>query len=63
VATIHLGRTATTLQESIFIAEERAYTPEILIHPDDVADVVVNVVTLPKRAQITSLTLLPTHKT
>jgi NADP-dependent 3-hydroxy acid dehydrogenase YdfG len=40
-----------------------AYTPELLIHPNDVADVVVSAVALPKRAQITSLTLLPTHKT
>jgi len=63
VTTIHLGRTATGLQEGVFAAEGRTYTPELLIHPNDVADVVVSAVALPKRAQITSLTLLPTHKT
>lgn len=63
VTTIHLGRTATTRQEGIFAAEGRDYTPELLIQPDDVADVVVSIVALPKRAQVTSLTLLPTHKT
>ncbi|MGH3941832.1 MAG: SDR family NAD(P)-dependent oxidoreductase, partial [Pseudonocardiaceae bacterium] len=62
VTTIHLGRTATTLQEGIFAAEGRTYTPELLIQPDDVADVVANIVALPKRTQITSVTLLPTHK-
>lgn len=62
VTMIHLGRTATDLQESIFAAESRAYAPELLVQPGDVADVVVSVVSLPKNAQVTSLTLLPTHK-
>jgi NADP-dependent 3-hydroxy acid dehydrogenase YdfG len=61
VGIIHLGRTATALQKGVFAAEERAYTPELLIQPEDVADAVVSAVSLPKRAQITSLTLLPTY--
>jgi NADP-dependent 3-hydroxy acid dehydrogenase YdfG len=61
VTTIHLGRTATPLQEGVFAAEGRAYTPELLLQPDDVAEVVVSALRLPKRAQIASLTLLPTE--
>lgn len=61
VTTIHLGRTATTRQEGIFAAEGREYNPELLLQPEDVADVVVSAVSLPRRAQITSVTLLPTQ--
>jgi NADP-dependent 3-hydroxy acid dehydrogenase YdfG len=60
VITVHLGRTATPLQEAVFAAEGRVYTPELLIHPDDVADVVAGALALPKRAQLSSVTLLPT---
>lgn len=62
VTTIHLGRTATSLQETIFAIEGRSYRPERLIQPEDVADVVVAAVTLPRRAQVTSVTLWPTEK-
>ncbi len=62
VTTVHLGRTATPLQETIFAAEGRSYRPECLIQPEDVADVVVTAVTLPRRAQLTSVTLWPTKK-
>ncbi|MGH3927674.1 MAG: SDR family NAD(P)-dependent oxidoreductase, partial [Pseudonocardiaceae bacterium] len=62
VTTVHLGRTATPLQESILAVEGRSYKPERLIQPEDVADVVVAVITLPRRAQVTSVTLWPTEK-
>jgi NADP-dependent 3-hydroxy acid dehydrogenase YdfG len=61
VTTIHLGRTATPMQEAVFAAERRVYTPELLIHPDDVADVVAGAVALPKRAQMSSVTIVPTE--
>lgn len=61
VTTIHLGRTATSRQAAIFAAEGREYTPELLVQPDDVADVVVSAVSLPWHAQLASVTLLPTH--
>ena len=57
VLTLHVGRTATELQERIFARENRPYTPESLIQPEDVADIVVCAITLPRRAQVTTLTI------
>lgn len=62
VTLLHLGRTASEMQERIFAAEERPYTPETLVQPEDVAVIVVAAVTLPRRAQITTLTIWPTVK-
>lgn len=61
VTTIYLGRTATTRQEHIFAAEGRTYTPELLVQPNNVADVVVCAVALPEGTQMSSVTLLPTQ--
>jgi len=61
VLTVHVGRTATERQERIFAQENRHYTPESLIQPEDVADIVVCAITLPRRAQITSLTVWPSR--
>lgn len=61
VTTIHLGRTATPLQERIVAGEGRDYRPELLIQPHDVAELVVAAVTLPKSAQLTTATLWPTQ--
>jgi NADP-dependent 3-hydroxy acid dehydrogenase YdfG len=44
VTTIFLGRTATVWQATVFATERRAYTPERLIQPKDVACVVVGLV-------------------
>jgi NADP-dependent 3-hydroxy acid dehydrogenase YdfG len=60
VMSLHVGRTATTLQERIFASEGRPYTPDALIQPEDLGELVVAAVTLPKRAQVTTLTVWPT---
>lgn len=62
VIMLHVGRTATPLQERIFAAEGRPYTPEVLIQPADLADLVVTTLELPKRTQVANLTIWPTHK-
>ncbi|MCM3884011.1 SDR family oxidoreductase [Frankia sp. R82] len=62
VATIHLGRTATPRQETIFAREGRAYTPELLLQADDVADLVAYLIGLPPTAEITELHLRPAKK-
>lgn len=62
VTTLHLGRTESEMQERIFAAEERPYTPETLVQPEDVAVIVVAAVTLPRRAQVTTITIWPTVK-
>jgi NADP-dependent 3-hydroxy acid dehydrogenase YdfG len=62
VCIIHLGRTATPLQEAIFTTEGRPYAPERLVQPADVADVVVAVVVLPAEAEVTEIHLRPAKK-
>lgn len=62
VIMLHVGRTATPLQERIFAAEGRPYTPEVLIQPADLADLVVTALELPKRTQVANLTIWPTRK-
>jgi NADP-dependent 3-hydroxy acid dehydrogenase YdfG len=62
VCSIHLGRTATPRQEAIFAKEGRTYRPELLLQPEDVADVVAGVLSLPATAEITELHLRPAKK-
>jgi NADP-dependent 3-hydroxy acid dehydrogenase YdfG len=62
VCTVHLGRTATPRQEEIFRQEGRPYRSELLVQPEDVADVVVSVLTLPARAEVTEIHLRPAQK-
>jgi NADP-dependent 3-hydroxy acid dehydrogenase YdfG len=57
VCTIHLGRTATPLQEAIYAIEGRVYRPELLLQPEDVAEVVVAVLALPATAELTEIHL------
>jgi NADP-dependent 3-hydroxy acid dehydrogenase YdfG len=50
------------MQESVFAAERREYNPGILMQPEDVAEVVVNALVLPRRAEITEITMRPAIK-
>lgn len=62
VASVFLGRTATTRQEAIFATEGRPYTPERLIQPDDVAGIVMALFALPPTAEITDISVRPRRK-
>ncbi|OHV37816.1 MULTISPECIES: SDR family oxidoreductase [Pseudofrankia] len=62
VCGIHLGRTATPRQEAIFAKEGRPYAPELLVQPQDVAEVVAGVLSLPPGAEVTELHLRPAKK-
>jgi NADP-dependent 3-hydroxy acid dehydrogenase YdfG len=62
VCTIHLGRTATPLQEAIYAMEGRVYRPELLMQPEDVAEVVVGVLALPPTAEVTEIHLRQAKK-
>lgn len=62
VMTIYLGRTATERQRAIYALEQRPYKPEQLIQPDDVAQVVLNLVSLPRTTEATEITLRPMRK-
>lgn len=62
VLTMYLGRSATPMQEALHQQEGKAYYPETLLQPDDVASLVVQILSLPPTAEVTDVTLRPMHK-
>jgi len=62
VLTVFLGRTATPMQAAIHQAEGRTYHPERLIRPEDVASIVLSVLSLPRSVEVTDMTLRPLQK-
>lgn len=62
VLTVHLGRVATSRQEKIFSEEGRAYRPELLLQPTDVARTIACCVTLARTAEVTNVTIRPAVK-
>jgi len=62
VLSVFAGRTATRMQESIFVGEGRPYRPERLLQPEDVARIVVTAICLPRSAELTDIDIRPNHK-
>ena len=62
VLSVYPGRTATDQQASIYELEGRAYAPETLLQPQDVAATVVGALTLPRTAELTDLHVRPMRK-
>lgn len=62
VCTISPGRTATPMQERIFELEGRAWQPEDLLAPEDIAAVALAVIALPPRAEVTDIVIRPSYK-
>jgi NADP-dependent 3-hydroxy acid dehydrogenase YdfG len=62
VLSIYPGRTATLMQAAIFNSERRAYFPEKLLQPEDVATVVVSALMLPRTAEVTDVNIRPLTK-
>lgn len=62
VLTIYLGRTATARQARIFRLEGRAYAPERLMQPDDVAEMILASLRLPRTAEVTEIRMRPLVK-
>jgi short-subunit dehydrogenase len=59
VLSVFPGRTNTPMQQAVLEAEGRSAKPEMLLSPDDVADMVVAALRLPQRAEVTELALRP----
>ena len=57
VISVFLGRTATPMQAEIFAKEGREYTPEQLIQPADVAEVITTALLLPRTAEVTEIVI------
>ncbi|MBZ5572746.1 MAG: SDR family NAD(P)-dependent oxidoreductase [Acidobacteriia bacterium] len=63
VLSVYLGRTATPMQKALFQKEGRAYNSKVLLQPDDVASVVVQILMLPRTAEVTDISIRPMLKT
>ena len=59
VASIYPGRTATPAQARIHALEGREYRPGRLLQPEDIADVVLQVLAAPATAEITDVRVRP----
>jgi NADP-dependent 3-hydroxy acid dehydrogenase YdfG len=62
VLSIYAGRTASAMQENIHRLEHKAYDPQLLLQPEDIASVVVNALTLPRTAEVTDIHIRPLVK-
>jgi NADP-dependent 3-hydroxy acid dehydrogenase YdfG len=62
VLTVHLGRTATARQARIFAHEGRSYSASVLVQPEDVADMVLAALRLPRTAEVTEIRIRPMVK-
>ncbi len=62
VATIHLGRTATPLQEGIYAERGWRYEPDLLLQPNEVATMVAGIIEMPRTAEVTDVTMRPAIK-
>ena len=62
VTSFYLGRTATPMQERVHASENRDYFPELLLQPEDVASSIVNVLSLPRTAEVTDISIRPLAK-
>jgi short-subunit dehydrogenase len=62
VLSVYPGRTATPMQALVHELEGKAYEPEKLMQPEDVAEVVVNALSLPRTAEVTDIHIRPLNK-
>ncbi len=62
VLALHLGRMATPRARKVFSAEGRAFQPELLLQPEDVATVIVTALRLPRTAEVTTVLMRPAIK-
>jgi short-subunit dehydrogenase len=59
VLSIFLGRTASPMQSAIYKIEGRAYHPELLMQPEDVAAMITSALCLPRTAEVTESKMRP----
>lgn len=62
VLSIFPGRTATPRMQKLFAKEGRPYKPELLLQPDDVAEMVTHALRLPRTAEVTDISVRPMQK-
>jgi len=62
VLNLFVGRTATRLQQELHAIEGKAYEPQALIQPVDIAALTLQVLMLPRTVEVTDITLRPMRK-
>jgi NADP-dependent 3-hydroxy acid dehydrogenase YdfG len=62
VLSVYPGRTATPRMEKLFGIEGRAYKPELLLQPQDIAEMVIHSLRLPRTAEVTDISIRPMQK-
>jgi NADP-dependent 3-hydroxy acid dehydrogenase YdfG len=62
VTSVYPGRTSSAMQAGVHHHEGRAYRPEQLMQPDDVATVVMTALSLPRTAEMTDVSIRPMNK-
>lgn len=59
VLSVFPGRTASDMQAKLFSHEKRAYSPEKLLQPQDIADTILAALLLPPSAEVTDISIRP----
>lgn len=54
---VYSGRTATPMMETMYKQDAKAYQPEFLLQPEDIASVVLNALMLPRTAEVTDINI------
>jgi NAD(P)-dependent dehydrogenase (short-subunit alcohol dehydrogenase family) len=62
VLSVFPGRTASRMQEKVHRLEQRAFDPRYLIQPEDIAEMVVKSLELPRSAEVTDIHIRPLRK-
>jgi NADP-dependent 3-hydroxy acid dehydrogenase YdfG len=62
VLSVFPGRTATPRIAKLFEKEGRAYQPDLLMQPEDVAEMVTHSLRLPRTAEVTDISIRPMQK-
>jgi len=63
VVSLFLGRTASPMQAAVHAYEGKPYRPELLMQPQDVAEMAVHALTLARTAEVTDISMRPLLKT
>jgi short-subunit dehydrogenase len=59
IISVFPGRTATPRMQLIYEQEGKQYTPDLLLQPEDVAEVVIDALIMPRTAEVTDISVRP----
>jgi NADP-dependent 3-hydroxy acid dehydrogenase YdfG len=62
VLSVYPGRTATQRQKRLYELADKAYQPELLMQPEDIAAMIIAALSLPRTAEVTEISMRPMLK-